>query len=88
VMLGTIAAIIVQLGQGDAPRWAAVLSLVLAASAIVTAAVHTVPSAMRLGTRSDTDKGQTRLARSIFRDHLLCITAVAVVLFLQLAFAR
>jgi hypothetical protein len=88
VMVGTIVAIIVQLVQGDAPRWAAVVSLALTAAAISVAAVHTVSSAMRLGTRSDAIAGQSRLARSILRDHLLCITAVAVVLLLQLAFAR
>jgi hypothetical protein len=88
VMVGTIVAIVVQLVQGDAPRWAAVVSLVLTAAAISVAAVHTVPSAVRLGTRSDAIAGQSRLARSILRDHLLCITAVAVVLLLQLAFAR
>ena len=88
VMVGTIVAIVVQLVQGDAPRWAAVVSLVLTAAAISVAAVHTVPSAVRLGTRSDAIAGQSRLARSILRDHVLCITAVAVVLLLQLAFAR
>jgi hypothetical protein len=88
VMAGTIVAIIVQLVQGDAPRWAAAVSLVLTAAAISVAAVHTVPGAVRLGTRSDAIAGQSRLARSILRDHLLCITAVAVVLVLQLAFAR
>jgi hypothetical protein len=88
VMLGTIVAIVVQLARGDAPRWAVAVSLTLAGSAILTAAVHTVPSAVRLGTRTDTTQGQTRLARSIFRDHLLCITAVSGVLFIQLAFAR
>ena len=88
VMVGTIIAIVVQLVQGDAPRWAAVVSLVLTAAAISVAAVHTVPSAVRLGTRSDTIGGQSRLARSILRDHVLCITAVAVVLLIQLAFAR
>jgi hypothetical protein len=88
VMVGTIVAIIVQLVQGDAPRWAAVVSLVLTAAAISVAAVHTVPSAVRLGTRSDAIAGQSRLARSILRDHVLCITAVAVVLLIQLAFAR
>jgi hypothetical protein len=87
-MVGTIVAIIVQLVQGDAPRWAAVVSLVLTAAAISVAAVHTVPSAVRLGTRSDAIAGQSRLARSILRDHVLCITAVAVVLLIQLAFAR
>jgi hypothetical protein len=88
VMVGTIVAITVQLVQGDAPRWAAVVSLVLTAAAISVAAVHTVPSAVRLGTRSDAIAAQSRLARSILRDHLLCITAVAVVLLIQLAFAR
>jgi hypothetical protein len=88
VMVGTIVAIIVQLVQSDAPRWAAVVSLVLTAGAISVAALHTVPSAVRLGTRSDAIAGQSRLARSILRDHVLCITAVAVVLLLQLAFAR
>jgi hypothetical protein len=88
VMVGTIVAIIVQIVQGDAPRWAGVVSLVLTAAAISVAAVHTVPSAVRLGTRSDTIDGQSRLARSILRDHLLCIATVAVVLLIQLAFAR
>jgi hypothetical protein len=88
VMVGTIVAIIVQLVQSDAPRWAAVVSLVLTAGAISVAALHTVPSAVRLGTRSDAIAGQSRLARSILRDHVLCITAVAVVLLIQLAFAR
>jgi hypothetical protein len=60
----------------------------LTAAAISVAAVHTVPSAVRLGTRSDAIAGQSRLARSILRDHLLCLAAVAAVLFVQLAFAR
>ena len=88
VMLGTIVAINVQIVQGDAPRWAGVVSLVLTAAAISVAAVHTVPSAVRLGTRSDAIAGQSRVARSILRDHVICITAVAVVLLIQLAFAR
>jgi len=88
VMVGTIAAVIVQLAQGDAPRWAAAVSLALTVAPITLAAVHTVPSAVRLGARSDTIVRQSRLARSILRDHLLCIAAIAVVLVLQLAFAR
>ena len=88
VMLGTIVAIVVQLLLGDVPRWAAVVSLVLTAGAISLAAVRTVTSAMRLGTRSDTIAAQSSLARSILRDHLLCVTVVAIVLVVQLAFAR
>ena len=50
--------------------------------------MHTVPSAMRLGTRADTIAVQSGLAGSILRDHLLCVTAVAIVLVVQLGFAR
>jgi Ca2+/Na+ antiporter len=88
VMLGTIVAIVVQLVQGDVPRWAAGVSLVLTAAAISLAAAHTVASAMRLGTRSDTIAAQSSLARSILREHLFCVTAVAIVLVVQLGFAR
>jgi hypothetical protein len=88
VMLGTIAAIVVQLVRGDAPRWAASLSLALTSGAIALAALHTVPSAVRLGSRADSIAEQSRLARSILRDHLICIGAVAAVLIVQLAFGR
>jgi hypothetical protein len=88
VMVGTIAVVVVQLVRGDAPRWAAAASLALTVAPITLAAMHTVPSAVRLGARSDTIVRQSRLARSILRDHLFCITAIAVVLFTQLAFAR
>jgi hypothetical protein len=88
VMVATIVAIIVQLVRGDAPRWAASVSLALTAAAILLAAVHTVPSAVRLGARSDLTESQSRLARSILRDHLLCIAAVAAVLVIQLGFGR
>ncbi len=88
VMMGTIVAIIVQLVRHDAPRWTASVSLALTAGAIALAALRTVPSAVRLGARSDTIEGQSRLARSILRDHLLCFAAVSAVLLVQLAFAR
>jgi hypothetical protein len=49
VMLGTIAAIVVQIARGDGPGWAPWASLVLAGSAIGTAAAHTFPSAVLAG---------------------------------------
>jgi hypothetical protein len=88
VMVGTLVAIVVQLVRGDAPSWAASASLALTGAAIALAALHTVPSAVRLGSRSDPVAHQSGLARSILRDHLLCAGAVAGVLFVQLAFAR
>jgi hypothetical protein len=50
--------------------------------------VHTFPSSRRLGARADTIDVQSRLARSICRDHLLCLVAISAVLVVQLAFGR
>jgi hypothetical protein len=88
VMLGTLVAIALQIAQGDAPRAASWASLALAAFAIVLAGTHTVPSAVRLGARTDGVERQSRLARSICRDHLLCVVAIGSLLAIQLAFAR
>ena len=87
MMLATLAAIVVQLVRGDAPAWVSWSSLVLAGAAIGLAAAHTFGAAVRLGTRADPPVVQSRLARSIYRDHLLCLTAIAGVIAIQLAFA-
>ena len=84
-MVLTIGAIGVQLGEGDVPTWVAATSLCLAGGPIALAAVHTVPSAVRLGAETDSAPARSRLARSILRDHLLCITSIASLLALQLA---
>jgi len=85
VMLATVVAVVVQITEGDAPAWVGWTSLALAGAAIATAAVHTVPAAVRLGTRADPIDVQSRLARAIFRDHLVSFAAIAAVLVLQLA---
>jgi hypothetical protein len=87
VMLATTAAIVVQIAAGDVPRWVGWASLALAGSAILLAAGRTVPSAVRLGAGVEAVGVQSRIARSIFRDHLLCFAAIASALVLQLAFA-
>ena len=87
VMVATIAALVVQLARDDAPTWVSVVSLALAGAAIAVAAAHTVPSAVRLGGRRDSAEVQSRLARSILRDHVLCAAAIAAVLIVQLSFA-
>jgi hypothetical protein len=84
VMLATIAAIIIQITEGDAPAWVGWTSLGLAGGAIALAAVRTVPGAVRLGTRADLPAVQSRLARSILRDHVVCFAAIAAVLAIQL----
>jgi hypothetical protein len=87
VMLATIAAIIVEIASGDDPAWVAWLSLALAAGAVGRARVRTVPDAARLGRRLDSPERQSALARSIYRDHVGCFTAILAVLVLQLASA-
>ena len=88
VMVATLVSIVLQIAEGDAPRWAAWSSLVLAGSAIVLAGARTFSAARRLGARADASDTQSRLARSICRDHLVCLAAIASVLAVQLAFAR
>ncbi len=85
VMVATVAAIGIQLAKGDSSPWLGWTSLVLAVSAISLAGAHTVPSAVRLGARTDPVAVQSRLARSIFRDHVLCLAAIASLLVLQLS---
>jgi hypothetical protein len=87
VMVATIAALVVQLVGDDAPDWVAGASLVLTLIAVGLAGTHTVPGARRLGARRDDIAVQTRLARAILRDHLICLAAIASVLVLQLGWA-
>jgi hypothetical protein len=60
---------------------------VLAGFAIALAATRTFPRAVRLGSGTDSLEAQTRLARSICRDHLLCLAAIGSLLAIQLGFA-
>jgi hypothetical protein len=86
VMFATLAAIVVEITGDEVRAWVAWASLALAGTAILLAGARTVPDAVRLGAGTDTTAERTRSARSIYRDHLLCLTAIASVLALQLAF--
>ena len=85
VMVGTLAAIVVEIVEGDGPGWVPWVSLVLAAAPILLAGARTVPNAVRLGGRGDTIGAQSALARSILREHLLCIAGIAALLVVQLS---
>lgn len=86
VMLATLAAIVVEIVQGDPARWIGVGSLVLAGVAIALAGVRIVPRAVALGAREGSAERQSALARSIFAGHVCCLLAMAAVLVAQLAF--
>ncbi|MFI5121568.1 MAG: hypothetical protein ACHQJ5_01610 [Vicinamibacteria bacterium] len=83
-MATTLAALIAQVARGDVATWVAVAALTSAAIAVGIAGVRTVPSARRLGTRQDPVAVQSRLARAIYRDHIVCFVLVASVLALEL----
>jgi len=86
-MLGTIAAVVVQIAERDAPAWAAWTSAVLIGGAVLVAGFRTVPSARRLGSQLDEPQLQQRMARAIFADHVFCAAAVAALLAIQLGCA-
>jgi hypothetical protein len=66
--------------RGDQPVMVTAVSAVLAAIPILLALLRTVPNAVRLGVRSDGPVEQSRLARSIFRDHIACLLAISALL--------
>ncbi|ULE35848.1 hypothetical protein K3G64_19765 [Mycobacterium sp. IDR2000157661] len=69
----------------DAPGWPLVIPSLLAGAPILLAAVRTVPSAKRLGSRVDSAAAQSFLARGVFRDHLLCLAAMTTFLVVWIA---
>lgn len=83
-MLVTLGALTAELFGDELPLWRAALSLVLALVAVGLAAGRTVRDAVRLGRQIDDPAQQSQLARSIFRDHIICLGAIATVLVLQL----
>lgn len=87
VMLATVAAVVAEVANGDVPAAVAWISLALAAAPIALVVARTVPNAVRLGSRADTIGRQSGLARSIFREHLLCFASIGTLIALQLAVA-
>ena len=65
---------------GDDAIWLLAASTVLAGVPILLAMVRTVPNAVRLGARAAAPAELSHLARSICRDHLLCLTFMSAFL--------
>jgi RsiW-degrading membrane proteinase PrsW (M82 family) len=72
VMVILLGALTYQSARGHDPWWLLVLSALLAGTSTMLALTQTVPDAVRLGWRVDGPPEQTRLARSVCRDHLVC----------------
>lgn len=74
-----------RVARGHDPAWSLVSSAVLAVVPIALALLRTVPNAVRLGNRAGSPAQQARLARAIFRDHLVCIGCMLALLALWVA---
>jgi hypothetical protein len=82
-MLVTVVSLIGEIVQGDVRVWAASLSLGWAAVGIGLAGARTVRNAQQLGSQLDPADEQSELARSILRDHIVCLVAIVTALVLQ-----
>lgn len=77
VMVILLGSLTVRLVGGDDPVWLITLTSVLAVAPIALAAVRTVPNAKRLGARSGDGVEQSRLARAVCLDHVLCLVCMS-----------
>ena len=84
VMIVLLAALVVQTASGDSPLWVGAVSIPAGLLAICLAVLRVFGRARRLGSRKDPVAMQSELARSIFRDHLICLAAMAILLATQL----
>jgi mannose/fructose/N-acetylgalactosamine-specific phosphotransferase system component IID len=86
VMVAMVAAIVGLIGQlvEHGARWYLVAALPIAVVPMVLAGARVVPMAVRLGAQTDTRADQSRMARAILRDHLVCVVMIALALALQL----
>jgi hypothetical protein len=85
VMIGVLSAIVVEVVRGFGPEWVPWASVALALAPILLVGVRTVPSAVRLGSRVDAPGVQSRMARSVLREHLFCFASIVGLIALQLA---
>jgi uncharacterized membrane protein len=84
VMVILLVALAFQVLSGHDPLWLIVVSAALAAVPILLALIRTVPNAVRLGGRPDGLVAQSQLARSVYREHVLCFAFISTLLVLRL----
>ena len=86
-MLSTLIAIIVELTTDRVTGWVSWVSLALAIVPMTTAALRTVPRAMRLGADRHPRDEQERMARRILHEHVLCFLSIGALIAVQLTHA-
>lgn len=83
-MLIALLALIVQIVREREHRAVGLISLALCGGPVLLAALRVVPNAVRLGSRVDPPGEQSRLARAICRDHLVCLCGIILFVAVQL----
>ena len=85
VMAALAAAIVVQIARDDAPAWVGWASLALAARRSRSQRCTPFPRGAPRASDATRRRHRSALARSIRRDHLLCLAAIAALIAIQLA---
>ena len=84
-MLALFVGLIAQAVRADAGWWVSATSFPAAFLAVGLAMGRVFGRARRLGSRTDPPDVQSDLARSICRDHLVCLASMSLLLMVQLA---
>lgn len=84
VMVILIGVLVFRGVSGQDPLRLTVVSVALTAVPILVAAIRTVPNAVRLGGRPKDPAEQSRLARAVYRDHVLCFVLMTAFVVLRL----
>ncbi len=84
VMLTLLIALVVQAARADVAVWVTAASIAAALVGFGLAGLRVFGRARRLGRQTDSPSGQSAIARSILRDHLACLAAMATLLAAQL----
>lgn len=85
VMLALLGDLVVQAATGDADVWVSVVSFAAAATGIGLAGIRVFGRARRLGAGGDSLAVRSDLARSILRDHVVCLAAMVSLIAVQLS---
>lgn len=86
VMVMLLSALVFEAVHGNGPGWLLLTSAGTAGVPVGLALAHTVPTAVRLGGRVDPPAVQSRLARAVCRDHLVCFACMLAFLVLWVAY--
>jgi hypothetical protein len=84
VMLSLLVALVVQTARGDVSAWVSVVSVAAALVGFGLGGMRVFRRAQRLGRRTDPADVRSKIARSILRDHLVCLAAMVTLLATQL----